>query len=47
MDWLVVWKNNSFERELAIAKVDYISKVGDRSQGRPEGSLFNSYYTKV
>ena len=23
------------------------SKVGDRSQGRPEGSLFNSYYTEV
>ena len=24
-----------------------VSKVGDRSQGRPEGSLFNSYYTEV
>ena len=24
-----------------------VSKVGDHSQGRPEGSLFNSYYTKV
>ena len=23
------------------------SKVGDRYQGRPEGSLFNSYYTKM
>ena len=23
------------------------SKVGDRSRGQPEGSLFNSYYTKV
>ena len=23
------------------------SKVGDRSQEQPEGSLFNSYYTKV
>ena len=23
------------------------SKVGDRSQGWPEGSLFNSYYTNV
>ena len=22
-------------------------KAGDRSQGRPEGSLFNSYYTEV
>ena len=25
----------------------YISKVGDLNQGRPEGSLFNSYYTEV
>ena len=24
-----------------------ISKVGDRSRGRPEGSLFNSYYTEM
>ena len=24
-----------------------VSKVGNCSQGRPEGSLFNSYYTKV
>ena len=23
------------------------SKVGDRSPGRPGGSLFNSYYTEV
>ena len=23
------------------------SKVGDRSRGRPEGSLFNSYHTEV
>ena len=23
------------------------SKVGDHSRGRPEGSIFNSYYTKV
>ena len=22
-------------------------KLGDRNQGLPEGSLFNSYYTKV
>ena len=26
---------------------DDISKIGDRSQGQPEGSLFNSYYTRV
>ena len=25
----------------------YYSKVGDCSQGQPEGSLFNSYYTEV
>ena len=25
----------------------YISKVGDLSRGRPEGSLFNSFYTEV
>ena len=24
-----------------------VSKVGDRSRGRPEGSFFNSYYTEV
>ena len=24
-----------------------LSKVVDRSRGRPEGSLFNSYYTEV
>ena len=23
------------------------SKVGDRSRGRPEGSLFNSYYPEM
>ena len=24
-----------------------VSKVGDRSRGWPEGSLFDSYYTEV
>ena len=24
-----------------------VSKVGNRNQGQPEGSLFNSYYTVV
>ena len=24
-----------------------VSKIGDRSRGRPKGSLFNSYYTEV
>ena len=26
---------------------DLLRKVGDHSRGRPEGSLFNSYNTKV
>ena len=30
-----------------FTKVISKSKVGDRSQGRPEGSLFNSYNTEV
>ena len=25
----------------------YISKAGERSRGRPKGSLLNSYYTEV
>ena len=25
----------------------HISKVGERSQGRPEGFFFSSYYTEV
>ena len=29
------------------AYMSSISKVGDRSQGQPEGSLFYSYYTEV
>ena len=28
-------------------KVSKLSKVGDRSRGRPEGSFFNSFYTEV
>ena len=27
--------------------VIYVSKVGDRSRGQPEGSLFNSYNAEV
>ena len=27
--------------------IETVSKVGDPSRGRPEGSLFNSYNTKV
>ena len=33
--------------EINELKVCKVSKVGDQSRGRPEGSLFNSYYTKV
>ena len=32
---------------LPSSQVMKISKVTDRSRGRPEGSLFNSYYTEV
>ena len=28
-------------------QIKNISKVGDRSRGRPEGTLFDSYYTEV
>ena len=30
-----------------LDNICYNSKVGDLSRGRPEGSLFNSYYTEV
>ena len=33
----------SIRSDLIISK----SEVGDRSRGRPEGSLFNSYYTEL
>ena len=34
------------QRWLWVSK-HYVSKVGGRSRGRPEGSLFNSHYTEV
>ena len=37
----------SFLEEYLKIKMDIKNEVGDRSRGRPEGSLFNSYYTKV
>ena len=37
----VFHRTNTFEKGIKV------SKVGDRRRGRPEGSLFNSYYTKV
>ena len=34
--------------DVIVSKVGiYKSKVSDRSRGRPEGSLFNSYNTEV
>ena len=49
------FQNNSvlnFTQEININnKISFlgvlISKVGNHSRGRPKGSLFNSYYTKV
>ena len=38
--------SKSIEIKNAFRKIE-VSKVGDRSRGRPEGSLFNSYYTEV
>ena len=32
---------------VCVCVCEYISKVGDHSRGWPEGSLFDSYYTKV
>ena len=33
--------------EITFSGKKQISKVGDRSWGQPEGSLFNSYNTEV
>ena len=30
-----------------LSGVQHICKVGDHSWGRPKGSIFNSYYTKM
>ena len=45
MSW-VSFKNNLTYELFAIHNI-YISKLTDRSRGRPEGSLLNSYYIKV
>ena len=38
----------SYIRIIIAKQSIHISKVvGDRSRGRPEGSLFNSYYTEM
>ena len=28
-----------------LMNIHYLAEVGNRTRGRPEGSLFNSYYT--
>ena len=38
---------NLMYKDIYIYIYIYISKVGDHSRGWPEGSLFDSYYTKV
>ena len=43
-----ITKKPVFKKKKTEKKIkNDISKVGDCSQGRPEGSLFNSYYTEV
>ena len=44
-----VYNNSVFIKKINFRsiKVLYISKVSDRSRGRPEGPLFNSYHTEV
>ena len=37
----------SFQLHILLLNIYIVSKVGDRSQGRLKGSLFNSYYTEV
>ena len=36
------WAEMLFYKHLFV-----VSKVGDRSRGRPEGSPFNNYYAEV
>ena len=40
------YDDDAFDKSFMIHIVSK-SKVGDRRRGRPEGSLFNSYYTEV
>ena len=42
----LVTKHVYFERKTTLYGCRNY-KIGDRSQGRQEGTLFNSYYTKV
>ena len=50
LQWLMRHENKQNQTKKPLRYQQYVtkvSKVGDRSQGRPEGSLFNSYYTEV
>ena len=38
---------NNETKNILDVYIMIVSKVGDRSRGRPEGSFFNSYYTKA
>ena len=35
------------KRRIIVRKFLFMSKVGDRSRGRPEGSLFSSYCSEM
>ena len=37
----------TYSRITVVVVVEVVIVVGDRSRGRTEGSLFNSYYTEV
>ena len=45
-NYLILQKNSTFFG-YSYSNREGVSKVGDRSRGQPEGSLFNSYYTEV
>ena len=45
---VAIFKINSIDfRLLYVGLPGFVSKVGHYSRGWPEGSLFDSYYTKV
>ena len=48
-DEILNWYFDDHHSEEWNIPVDFwkVSKVSDRSRGWPEGSLFDSYYTKV
>ena len=43
----IYYYEDEVETKVCIYIYIYISKVDDRSRGRPEGFSFNSYYTEV